>query len=768
LLIRKENRVTDFALVAAIVVFMLCQLYVVGRMFVELFLNCSEAFSNDYFKLIVSVNRLTDVFPPPLTALYYGSHFLLTPLLSCIVNALFFAWSIRLEIAFGVCIFLVRTIFAWLIIFSVRDRFLGLPSVFYLLFLLSLQFSPVNISLMDYPMSSLPSGLTTVGFVIALWCLLRGKNNSVVLMGSGLSALFASYSLGTFVPVWLTLVVVALLQKIKLRRLIVCWTPFVVMSILPYLAFLLCEPGGAKIDMTPGISVPRFLEIVGLLLDNTAKARAPIAALVSAMSLCFAVCATAFVLNKRSQIATLDGAASKSNGAIGLMLYSVTCCLLISLARSSVGPWYIAYSILFWFGLLGLLPHFCLALSGRQRLLAFLRVFFAFALLMSTVRGVWQKFGPQDYFDSGRSMAAEATLRNIDIAPTDAYLMLNGSDPLTAREVQEALRILIVRGWGHFWKKNSLSLQSEYGLPQVVVHTKDAAEFLSWREPGKLSKTAPYTAARALCLRLPACSSLDWTPRIKASAYPVFLHLSFRAESGEGRASIKVIERDSSGELLARDFFADKGRWQSVEIPVMQSRTESGTTISIKAMASTVLCDGITVKFGRETNYALPVGTGILPANVERSRFFPTFGSRDLVLSSRDLQPQNMKVIAENGAKTDFIVDSDREILSGTYVPPLNVDPSTYSHFVFTLLVPPDDNLEAACIQLVLNNSRVESVLMPLVLDGKEHSYAKALKTIGFTKGDRITGLKILPVYLDHPHLGEHISLGQIRFVAER
>lgn len=83
-------------------------------------LNCSEA-SNDYFKLIVAVNRLTDVFPPPFTALYYGSHFLLTPLLSCIANALFFAWSIRLEIAFGVCIFLVRTIFAWLIIFSGRD-----------------------------------------------------------------------------------------------------------------------------------------------------------------------------------------------------------------------------------------------------------------------------------------------------------------------------------------------------------------------------------------------------------------------------------------------------------------------------------------------------------------------------------------------------------------------------------------------------------------------------------------------------------------------
>ncbi len=220
--------------------------------------------------------------------------------------------------------------------------------------------------------------------------------------------------------------------------------------------------------------------------------------------------------------------------------------------------------------------------------------------------------------------------------------------------------------------------------------------------------------------------------------------------------------------MLARDFFADKGRWQSVKIPVMQSRTESGTTISIKAMASTVLCDGITVKFSRETNYALPVGTEMVHANVEGSRFFPTFGSRDLELSSRDFQHQNMKLLEENGARNDLIVDSDRGILSSTYVPPLNVDPSTYSHFVLTLLVPPDDNLEAACIQLVLNNSRVESVLMPLVIDGKEHSYAKALKTIGFAKGDRITGLKILPVYLDHPHFGEHISLGQIRFVAER
>ena len=177
----------------------LCVLPVIAliRTVNELVVNCSGAFSEDYFPFVLNIDFLLRHGLFHLERYYYGTHFIPVPFLLCLTNSVIFGWNMHVELIFNFLIFPLRIWIVWLIAgASLREsRGIALVSS-----MIALQFLPMEISVFDYALSGIPAGMATLGFCLAVFFLQRSAQSPRFLHCAGWSALISSYSIGTTIP----------------------------------------------------------------------------------------------------------------------------------------------------------------------------------------------------------------------------------------------------------------------------------------------------------------------------------------------------------------------------------------------------------------------------------------------------------------------------------------------------------------------------------------------------------------------------------------
>lgn len=747
--------------VVALLSLSIAALIAIVRIFGEIVCGCSGAFAEDYFAFVKTVDFLLSNGLHHVEKYYYGTHFIPVPFLVCVLNALLFNWNMHVELFLSFLLYVTRVVVVWLIL----KPSLSKPIQFQLLAaMIALQFLPMEISLFDYALAGIPAGFGTLGFCLALFFLLKGESKPAYLNLSGVFALISSYSIGTTIPCWAALCAAAALRRMSFNVMFKAWLLPAVLSFLPYLGFLLLKFDNASLLSSPGFSWKRLIDLLALPLRN-ANGPDDSIILVSVIT----VLITAFLALSKSH-KVLAKEAESTVGALSLVFYAALCAILICVARANVSPWYSAYSFLFWCGGSALVLHAIISCE-RPRLQAIL-----FAALLGTVEvSIWNSafrdFQKFDYFAYCRGTAAAHILRNWERAPTEVLCLLSGTNSVYLSEVYSAAGILRKRNWGSFWRTKTISLQEEYGFAGVSVFTGDAKANIVWLKSPKSSRLECWANPKRLYLKLPARASLSWTPDLKNSSIAGAFTLQAQAARAGMSARLHGSLYDQSKNRILAEKIVDLHNGQSV-LKLSFDTKCSAPRLVLQAEGEPVLIKDCRLDLSKPIDFnRLEVrSSNISPSNVlDATQYGSLFkDGGDISLPVSDFRCENLSVKGQSKNGTEFETEKDSCISRLIYSPAIKIDPSKFKSIIVPIKVSGALDDAAFCLQYVVNGGSVQSRLVPFWRTGDMQYYELDLKLSAFNPEDRITGLMILPFYLDRRPQGSRFELGRISFLAPR
>jgi hypothetical protein len=370
-----------------------------ARMAWIVFTNGENNLSNDYINRAPLVSSMLD---GTCTLVQYlkgawiaGGHSTLALMPIYYLNARFFAWDVRVELALGLLL-AGATLALIAAALPARPRWLLLPLLSLLLF------STTKVTSLTFGESTLQMGLAQLGVATGAFAVARRSDRPLALSAwLGAGGILASWSWGGGIMAWP--VFFAVLAVLRTRRL-AAWSILAAtaaLGVAQYVWLLLIQPVVWKEASTLQLStfLRVFLELLGRPLSNNVAinlGRMRSAQIIGALG--------ALIL-----LATLLMFARDFRRGLPqavLLAWSLLVALQIALFRDGVSPWYLSPMMIFWCGLLGLAMKV-------SRPLGMFSVAITFLLALRT-QATWED---KSFYLPSRSPLSAACLRAARKAP---------------------------------------------------------------------------------------------------------------------------------------------------------------------------------------------------------------------------------------------------------------------------------------------------------------------------------------------------------------
>lgn len=719
-----------------------------------------------------------------------GQHLVAMPMLFHFLSAYLFDWNARAELFVGVGINLIKAILIWDIVAGHQKkewRPLLLGAV------LALVFSMTQASVHFFGQACYPVSLTTLGFTVALWGILRFKNDwrSTIFMLAG--GVGAAASMGNVVPCWCALLAGLFLYGYRINRWPVyfAWLAGAAVSIAPYLYFLFGRASAAG-QTHHGIDLIFIINLLGRPFANQVGlqvGRLPMAEFVGVAGLIFF--GLALAANLRLKQFDLPVRSS-----FILCVYGLVSAVVLSAVRVFVTPWYGAFAIYFWIGLTGMLVSAIagyLSKTNRDRLDIGLAASCLVCLL--TIPIVYfasnRSWEDKHVYLYTRSFASESALRNFREAPSYIESLLFQWGDGRPENVLKLALPLEKHGLSAFAPYQTLSLQGDFVLPRVRVFNNSEVAPVRFIENITADHPVPWSHYEKANLYVHAPNAVSWDVSIDKDAKSATLKSAFtigapgkhiHADITDG-ATAKVFavlrdERPETMQLLKELTVSREGQWQPFSIDLAAYKGKTVTLIFTSDGGKNGSDDfsifkypHIVVKQHRaQSTETEAAAAGWLPVNTDLNRDFGKNFERvvDLpspVSSEWRCAPLEIATPADiRGAAGDSV----HKYSALFYTPSKGISSAEFSHLLFQMKAPKTMAWRSLKVSLVLDNGKSCSFSLPLPADENLHVCSYDLKLCELPGSAQIKQVVLYPVAAPGTEAGDSITVSKISLAVEK
>jgi hypothetical protein len=485
---------------------------------------------------------------------FLNGHCLLVPNLIFLANALLGGWNHQNIIIVGLICNLLRCAFmVGALTYKANDRGPQLAAAIGVS--MALAFGVSQMSNMAYPYGAISWAISLTAFFAGLCALVRGKSSIWGAVGFLLGGLACSFSLGNAAVLWLTYLLCVVINQGKRPLYYAFWLLGTVASLGSY-AYAATKLH--SMDLTyPHLPSARFVldELGRIFIDNIGHGLGPSHLSMSIGAGGLVAAGILIVLNWKRKVPLAD-----LTGPLGMIFYGVVSLTFVSIVRNSLAPWYTAFSISFWFGLVGLSlsmlsapaasraasPATSRAASPATSPAASPEASPVASPVASPEASIATKNGPdkqwpfviascllmafgaahildnlhwkdKDYFTGFHLWSSEAALRNYRTAPTNCIdAVLLPSNPGILERAYLMGYLLEKNHWLCFRPEQVWRLQGEIDLGNVEIKPDKKGQ-VYWVQKGRINKPQDPQSADCLDLVLAPGAELSWTVQLPAN-----------------------------------------------------------------------------------------------------------------------------------------------------------------------------------------------------------------------------------------------------------
>lgn len=731
-----------------------------------------------------------------------GQHIVALPIAFHLLSAYLFDWNARAELLIGVGINLVKSLLLWDLVAEGHKKEWR-PLLFGIV--LALVFSMTQASVHFFGQACFPVSLTTLGFTVALWGILRFQNDwrGVCLMLAG--GVGAAASMGNVPPCWFALLLGLVFYGYGVNRWPVysAWLAGAALSMAPYLYFVLAKPAylSHSENAISGIFVVNllgrpFANQVGLNVG-----RLPMAEFIGIAGLVMFVVALAanFRLRPWSR-------ATKT--ALILCAYGLSTTVMLSWVRTFVTPWYSAFVIYFWIGLVGLLLS-ALQRKSQTKPVQADRIDFAlkFTCVLSLVaipifyclsNRAWED---KHVYLITRSPASEAALRNFREAPSYIESLLFQWGDGKPNNVEKLALAPERYQLSAFSPEQTWTLQGDFVLPRVRVFNVDQLPPVRFLEDRTADHTVAWSHYEHANLYVHAPNSVSWTFSLPDDMHSARFKTAFTIGSPAKRVKPAITDGvtgkifaiagdpflSSSKELLQEVHASKAGQWLPIEVDLARFKGKTVTLVLTSSGGKDKQDDysvfqypSIDVKLRRrsaEENRAFAARLDAhpepwRPVNTDLSEgFAKNFESKvkldlpALSQSSWRHAPLTVSLPADvKGEKSGL-----RSNFSAMYYTPAKPIPlSEYNYLTLSMRAPKTIQWRSLKIDLVSTQDKHHSFSIPLAFDDSSHSCSYDLKLCELPPRCLVKQLVLYPVAAPGTPSTDSITVNSVSLVKEK
>ncbi len=761
--------------------------------------------SNDYLDVVPFMNRAfsgqidSSNF---LTSFKVGQHVVALPIAFHLLSAYLFDWNARAELLIGVGINLVKSLLLWDLVAKGHKKEWR-PLIFGIV--LALVFSMTQASVHFFGQACYPVSLTTLGFTIALWGILRFQNDwrGVCLMLAG--GVGSAASMGNVPPCWFALLLGLVFYGYGVKRWPVysAWIAGAALSMAPYLYFMLAKPAYLSHSQN-AISGTFIINLLGRPFANQvglSVGRLPMAEFIGIAGLImFAVALAANFRLRRWTLATKT--------ALVLSAYGLSTTVMLSYVRAFVTPWYGAFVIYFWIGLIALLLSAIqidappkpaqtgrLDLAWKLTCIACLAVIPIFYCLSNRA---WKD---KHVYLITRTPASEAALRNYREAPSYIESLLFQWGDGKPKNVDKLALAPERYQLSAFSPDQTWTLQGDFVLPRVRVFNVEQSPPIRFLEDKTADHTVAWSHYEHANLYVHAPNSASWTFSLPADMHSARFKTAFTIGSPSKRVKPAITDgvtgkifavvgdplSTSSKELLQEVHASKAGQWLPIEIDLASFKGKTVTLVLTSDGGKDKQDDlsvfqypSIDVKLRRrsaEENRALAARLDAQPepwqpVNTDLSagfgKNFESQGKMDLPpLSESSWRSAALAVSLPtdiNGEKSGL-----RSNFSAIYYTPAKAIPvSDYSYLTLSMQAPKTIVWRSLKVDFVLAQGQHHSFSIPLAFDDSTHSCSYDLKLCELPPHCLVKQLVLYPVAVPGAPSPDSITVNSVSLVKEK
>jgi hypothetical protein len=635
-----------------------------------------------------------------------------------------------------------------------------------------LVFSVSQISIFEQDLQALMTGFSQLGMALGIWALVRFPSRWFGALLAILAALIASFSFASGLVLWPVFVVgmaVFGFRKIGQYALLIVSGVAVSASYYYFLYFDRSTIGGAS-KITRIFDFAFFSETLGRpFVKQLTNIRGTVdsARLLGWLGLVLALVLLAILIAFRKDRRLSDAAPAMLVMVAGILILWQIC-----MTRPVSSPWYTAFALDFWVGLVGLayVCWDCSVLAGEAvpgtattalivgRSCAAAVVLLILVLYVSSNRS----WSDKSFFMITRAPVSAATLRNYRTAPTYAEGTLAvwpmGGNASFVREMAQPLERhrLSVFGPHQVW-----SLQGDSLLQNVDYHEPSQTGEIFW-SPDLTDQHEHFTSYRRLNVHIPDDAWLSWTisvpPESERAVFKSAIAISDTplSKGSPDHVDFAVYTKpqgEKEEQVFSKRLGRSEHRWSTFEIPLNQYRGRM-ITLRLTATSGTGEARGVyrypTVVLDKNIGGDPPDPS--LPSTPSNTDLYPGFQG----LTNTDLRldldhPGSWTIEQLKPAPVSASGESVGWVPTGTfpeirYNQPLSIRVFDYRFFYVKVAASFDlmpRLLTVYCMTAGDTDFGSHHFSIPLLPDAKLHGYTFDLRLAEDLNGAEITGLKI-------------------------
>jgi hypothetical protein len=687
---------------------------------------------------------------------YATGHVLLVPNLIQLAVAYVFDYNVFVVIYLGFAVNIVR----WLLLydlFTCRNqnalKWALLPVLAILVFL------PSQLPLYSFGFASLEYYLSHLGFVAGLWALTRFPLGwkSIALMGT--SGLVASWSSGIGPLSWAIYLVVLAGRRGRRLSYYAMWLIGSAVSFMPYAYFLLIDT-----QRNEGIvAAPKFFDVklmaaeIGWAFFHRAN---PAPGILGMALLVTGLCTLVAMLASERSRQLLE----RGLPALMVLLFSLLVIVQIAAFRAGFGAHRSAQFLTFWIGLAGLayvLGGVTISDKPRDRFgrgwrWAWSRLWCVSVFVVIVVFSFQARTGEDyDWFLWERTPASASCLRHYHTAPT--YCL-----PFLHRHELASLPFLY--SLGSMSERNNLSVfgvEQQWALQgDVVLGTVHGSQdHLVWVNDTVSGDRQRWDSYERLNLLLRGNASVEWQVTLPSDMARAELGSAVRLASGapEGsnakgiEAEIAVLSgRGERVRAYSEVLLPGTRAWHTVSIPLTRYAGET-VTIAFSSRArdgsdtEPVIYRHPVINLELQPRPRRPDRIDFMPSNTDQSERFPVVKGVDYRLDLSDQtrwRTFGVRPLPErNGwSRREWAVE--RAEPSFTTIRALDVCLADYAYF-YIRQVADEAGGAADEITFMTEDNRRHAARLPLIGDGRLHSYTYDVKLLEWPSSARLAHVSI-------------------------
>jgi len=670
-------------------------------------------------------------------------------------------WNIYAELFLGWCLACIKL---YLLFRLLVPSIPGMLRRWALPFLSALVFSTSQISTYTYGATAHQQGLIQVAGLLGLLLLLSRSHGWVLFLGAVTCGLIASWSGGGGLVVWPVFLVALILGGSRKIGYYLGWLLGLGVAVWPYVVYgVLGNPGGLLATVTPrwmgflitAFGYPFANQIGSGGLDRHAGA--------------FWVGLAGITLFLFGLVIILAGdpreVSRRVLPALLLIFWGVLNAVQTTLSRSLLAPWYTTSLVLFWLGMVGLAFTFLERSIPATPHPSFSRLKPWWGMMVLTgvfvlYLGTNLSYRDKSFYLASRSPASAACLRSYRTAPTyceERVFQWGIGHPTYLAELAWPLE---KHGLSVFAPRQQWTMQGDFVLSRVRVIEQPGVPRVAWTA-GWSDQPSTWRDDRHLNLYLHSPNEIAWQIDLPANlkmavfrtsvAQDKAVSLDPQADGFDFRIDLQL-EGEARRTVFTLPIAPGQTNWQAIALPLTEYAGKTITAYLASNGRANFVADGMLVRYPRidlelDAPQSQPDEPRVTPSNTDLYPDMSTSTSGDFKLDTRQMDAWVVTGADPSPQQPQtWVIDGQA---SFELQKPIDICLKDYSQFYFQMFTTANISPLAVHVLFKLDGqpdfTAENSLWIPLLADGKRHTYSYDLKLFESPTGARLTGLRMDP-----------------------